>query len=144
MTVWYSNELAGIDSVPAVKANASAAYNAKVLRFRATVPLAAQQIGDTINLARFPAGATFMLGILNSSVTLSTSTIAVGVAGTTGKYLTAQTFTTPNVPVLFATDTEPDEALAPYTAEEDVILTVAALALPASGQLVVDFLVSNV
>ena len=56
MTVWYSNELAGIDSVPAVKANASVAYNAKVLRFRATVPLTAQQIGDTINLARFPAG----------------------------------------------------------------------------------------
>ena len=143
MTTWYSAELTGIDSQPIVKPNAISAYNAHLKRFRATITLAAQQIGDIIHLARFPAGTVFAFGLLNTSVTLSTSTIAIGITGTTGKYLTAQTFTTPNVPTLFATETAADEALAPYAAEEQVFLTVAALALPASGTLVVDLFVSH-
>ena len=142
-TQTYSTELTGIDSKPVVKAEANAAYGAKLKRYRASITLNTQDIASTIQLCRIPAGESFAFGIMNASVTLGASaTIAIGITGTTGKYLAAQTFTTA-VPTLFAAPVA-DEVAAAYTAEEDVFLTVAVAALPGSGTQVIDIYTSFV
>lgn len=147
MATWYSNELGGtsgatIDSLPVVKPSAPNAYNARLKRFRATITLAAQASGDIIHLARVPAGSVFAFGLLNSSVSLGTATIAIGISGTTGKYLAAQTYTSVSTPGIFAAPYT-DESMSPYTAEEAIYLTIATAALPASGTLVVDLFFSH-
>ena len=141
-TQTYSTELTGIDSKPVVKAEANAAYGAKLKRYRASITLNAQDIASTIQLCRIPAGESFAFGIMNASATLGSSTIAIGIAGTTGKYFAAATFTTA-VATLFAAPVA-DEVAAAYTAEEDVFLTVAVAALPGSGTLVIDIYTSFV
>lgn len=141
MATWYSNELTGIDSLPVVKPQAPNAYNAICKRFRATIPLQSQASGDIIHIARFPAGGIFESGIVNTSVTLGTSTISIGIVGNTTKYLNAALFTTANTPAFFAAPVT-DESMTPYAAEEQVFITVGVASLPASGTLVVDFFVS--
>lgn len=142
MTTWYSAELTGIDSLPVNKPNAINGYNAIRKRFRATITLASQQVADIIHIARFPAGSMFEFGLLNTSVTLTTSTLSIGVTGNTTKYLSSGTLTTANTPTIFAAPVT-DESMSPYTAEEQIFITVGVLALPASGTLVVDLFVSH-
>src|SRR6478736_3330905 len=104
MAQTYSTELAGIDSVPAVKASATAAYGARLKRFRATVPLTAQASGDTIVLCDLPAGHTFAFGVMTASATLGgTATVAIGTAGTPAKYKAAAGFTAVDTPTMFGT-----------------------------------------
>ena len=141
-TQTYSTELTGIDSRPVVKAEANAAYGAKLKRYRASITLNSQDIASTIQLCRIPTGESFAFGIMNASATLGTSTIAIGITGTTGKYFVAATFTGA-VATLFAAPVA-DEVAAAYTAEEDVFLTVAVAPLPASGTLVIDIYTSFV
>ena len=141
-TQTYSTELTGIDSKPVVKAEANAAYGAKLKRYRASITMATQDIASTIQLCRIPAGESFAFGIMNASATLGSSTLAIGITGNTGKYFAAATFTGA-APTLFAAPVA-DEVAAAYTAEEDVFLTVAAATLPASGTLVIDIYTSFV
>jgi hypothetical protein len=58
--------------------------------------------------------------------------VAIGIAGTTGKYRAAAVFTATDTPTLFGVTSG---LLAPLTAEEIVIITIAAASLPASGNL---------
>ena len=144
MATWYSNELAGIDNQPSVKPNAGAGYNSGLKRFRATIPMSnpAIQSGDTVQLFRLPAGAIFAFGMINASVTMGASaTLAIGTTGTSGKYRAAATFTTTDTPTLIGLNA--NVAMAAYTAEEAVILTIAAAALPTSGTLVIDFFINT-
>lgn len=142
MAQTFSTELAGIDSVPAVKASATAAYGARLKRFRASITLASQASTDTVVLADLPAGFTFAYGVLTSSVTLGSSTVAVGNATTPAKYKAAAVFTAVDTPTMFGTAIA-GAAQAAGTATERVILTVGAAALPASGTLVVDIYASH-
>ena len=97
---------------------------------------AAQANGDTIVLTKVPAGYTFAFGMINASATFGgTATIAIGIAGTTGKYRTAATHTT-TVPTLFGLYTAADDV--PLAAEETILLTIAAADLPGSGSAVID------
>ena len=141
MTQYFSTELGGSANQTAIpvgyKPRASV-YGARLKRMRATITLAAQAIGDTIVLGNLPAGATFAFGVLASSVTLGTSTLAIGITGTPGKYRAAATFTAADTPTLFGPAAVIGAADPALAAEETVIATVAALALPASGTLVVD------
>ena len=73
--------------------------------------------------------------MLTGSATLGSSTIAIGVAGTAGKYRAAATHTA-TVATMFGISSAADDA--PLTAEETVILTNTTAALPSSGTLVVD------
>lgn len=146
MAQYLSNELAGTTTglttaaAAGVKPNATV-YGARLKRLRATVTMAAQATTDTLLLANLPAGATFAYGVINASATLGTSTLAIGVASTTGKYRAAATFTTADTPTLFGTAAT--EGLAtPATAEEAIIGTIAVAALPASGTLIVDIFYS--
>jgi hypothetical protein len=135
MTNFYSVELAGIASLPVVKVN-SAAYAAPLRRYRATVLLAAQNIGDNIYVAFLPAGDDFAFGVMYGSVSLGTSTVAIGITGQNGKYRAASVFTAVDIPTPFGTTAQ---NIAPTLAVEDqVFISIAAAALPASGNLSVE------
>jgi phosphoserine aminotransferase len=134
MAQTYATEVAGLGTTPVTNSN-GAVQGGRIRRFRATIALASQADGDTVVLAQVPAGYAFAYGILNASATLSTSTIAIGVAGTAAKYRAAAVFTAA-APTLFGVSTAVDDA--PLAAQEVVILTNTTAALPASGTLIVD------
>jgi hypothetical protein len=104
----------------------------RVRVFNEKVVLAAQPTSDIVEVARLPKGARVLYGILNSTVSLGSSTLAIGIAGSATKYRGAAAFTAVDTPTLFGPAAVAGEALA---AEEIVILTIAAAALPASGTL---------
>lgn len=103
---------------------------------RATVPLAAQGDGDTIELMDLPAGFTPVIGVLHSTVSLGSSTLAIGVSGSAGKYRAATTFTSADTPTPFGVASN----FARLTAKERLIATVGAAALPSSGTLIVSMI----
>lgn len=84
-------------------------------------------------LAWVPPGSRFIGGELLSSVSLGSSTIAIGTAATPAKYRNAATFTAANAPTKFGNASAAGDALA---AGEEIILTIAAAALPGAGKLV--------
>ena len=63
---------------------------------------------------------------------LGCSTVAIGIAGTTGKYRAAATFTATNTPTLFGVTAGTGSGIA---TDEVVFLTIAAATLPSSGTL---------
>lgn len=137
----YASEVSGLGTIPETNAN-GAVQGGRLRRFRATITLASQADGDTITLAKVPAGYAFAYGVINASATLgSTATVAIGVSGTAGKYRTAATFTAA-APTLFGNVAAVDDA--PLTASETVIMTVGAAALPSSGTCTVDLYYSAV
>lgn len=102
-----------------------------VRMFNEQITLAAQADTDTIEVGKLPKGAIPLYGVIVSSVSLATSTVAIGVTGTAGKYRAASVLTA-LTPEVFGAVGGVGEALA---AEETVIATVGTLALPASGTL---------
>lgn len=138
----YSTEAAlYLNNVPSKMAN-GAVHGGNTRVYRATITLAAQASGDTITLARIPAGAFFVGGEIVSSVSLGSSTVAIGVAGTAAKYKAAAVFTAVDTPTSFGTASAMGNQTA-LVAAEDVILTIAAAALPGSGTLVVNLYFAN-
>ena len=144
MPDYLSNELAGtttgLTQAAAVASGyrpAASVYGARVKSIRATINLAAQTTSDKLVLGVLPAGATLLFGVLASTVSLGTSTLAVGITGTTGKYRTAAVFTATDTPTLFGNAAALGAASA-LAADETVIGTIAAATLPGSGTLVVD------
>lgn len=120
----------------------------RMRRYRAIVTLAAQVAG-TVDLGlRIPPGHVFAHGVLNTDTSLGTSTIAIGISGSTAKYKAAATFTATNTPTLFGanaavaatahTSSEVGSSPLGEGTNEDIIMTVAVATLPASGTLVVD------
>ena len=137
MAETYSTEVAGQYATPSTKSDGGV-VGGRLRRFRATVGMDGQAIADTVVLANIPPGHTFAYGVITASATLgATATIAIGVDGTPAKYRAAATFTSANTPTLFGTAAGVSaDAL---TDGEEVILTVAAAALPDStGYFVVD------
>jgi len=85
--------------------------------------------------AAIPKGAHITGIRMMTSATLGSSTIAIGIAGTAGKYRAAATFTTADAwTELGAASALFDE----LTADEQLIMTVAAASLPSSGRLLFD------
>lgn len=107
-------------------------FGGKLRVFNETVTLATQTTSDTIEVAKLPKGAIVLFGVLTATVSLGSSTLAIGVAGTTGKYRAAATFTATDTPTLFGVTANLGTPLA---AEEIVFVTIAAASLPASGTL---------
>jgi hypothetical protein len=60
---------------------------------------AVQANGDVLTLGQIPAGALIKTIRMTASVSLATSTIAIGIAGTAAKYRAAAVFTTVDVPL---------------------------------------------
>lgn len=140
MTVFYSTELASYTSTPVVKA-ADAGYNARLFRFRATIALASQTTSDTIVIAVVPAGLAFAFGVHTTDTSLGSSTVAIGITGTTGKYRTAAVFTATNTPTMFGNAAACDDAA--LTADQTIFITIAAATMPSSGIYVVDMYFSR-
>lgn len=104
---------------------------ARIRMFNENVLMNSQAAGDDIRIARLPVGAVPYVGIINASATLGASaTLAIGIAGSTGKYRTAAVFTNANTPTLFGNAAAMGEV---NTTEETVLGTVAVAALPSSG-----------
>ena len=104
----------------------------RVRCFNEKTVLNSQPAGDTIEVARLPKGARLLFGLLNATVSLSTATIAIGIAGNAGKYRAAAAFTAVDTPTPFGAAANAGEALA---AEEIVLLGIGTAALPAAGTL---------
>lgn len=139
MAAYLSTELGGSANQTAAPTGykpAATVYGARLKRLRASFTLATQTTSDTLVIGNLPAGATFAFGKLTSSVSLGTSTIAIGITGTTGKYRAAAVFTATDTPTDFGTAAT--VAGSPLSAEEQVFVTIATASLPASGTFVVD------
>lgn len=96
---------------------------------------AAQANGDVLTLGQIPANARIKTIRMTSTVTLATTTIAIGIAGTVAKYRAAAVFTTVDVP----TNVGPGalaKAAAANSVAETLIATVSTAALPAAGTLI--------
>jgi hypothetical protein len=95
--------------------------------------LAAQAIGDRLMLPRVPKGARGVITSIQSSVALGgVATLAIGIAGNTGKYRAAAI----KNDTLEETVSSAVNTAAELAADEDQFLTVAAAALPGAGTLV--------
>jgi len=74
--------------------------------------------------------------VITASATAGASaTIAIGVAGATGKYRAAAVFTAANTPTMFGVAAATKAA--PLTSPERVIATIAVAALPTSAEYMV-------
>lgn len=134
MATTYSTELQPTQQTPPQLPSALAGYGARMRAYRASITLASQASGDTIVLANVPAGYIFNGGEIVTDTSLGSSTVAVGVSGSTASMKAAGTFTATDTPTMFGKASAIAET-AP--AARQVILTIGAAALPASGQLVV-------
>lgn len=142
MATFYSAEATGYLNSTPPSLPSGVVHGGRLRRYRCTVTLATQTTSDTIVLARLHQGQHVAYGVLTSSVSLGSSTIAIGVAGTTGKYRAGATFTAVDTPTLFGPSAA-NAAAAPTTAAEDVFITIGVASLPSSGTLVVDLYVSG-
>jgi hypothetical protein len=145
MATYLSTELGGSanqTSAPVGYKPRASVYGGRLKRLRATVTLASQATTDTLQLGNLPAGSVFAFGVLNSDTSLGSSTLAIGISGTTGKYRAAATFTSTDTPTFFGKAAEEAASDAGLSAEQTVIGTIASAALPSSGTLVVDLFYS--
>jgi len=140
MATTYSNEATlYLNTTPSVKADGNA-VGGRLRRYRSTIDLASQAAGDII-LNEIPVGSVFAYGVLTSTVSLGSTTLAVGITGTTGKHRTAAVFTAANTPTLFGNEAAVGETA--LTAVETVRATTAVANLPSSGQLIIDLYYTN-
>lgn len=145
MAAYLSTELGGSANqtvAPVGYKPRATVYGARLKRMRATVTLNAQATTDTLVLGNLPSGATFAYGVITASVSLGSSTLAIGPAASTGKYRTAATFTSTDTPTMFGNTAAVGAADPANAADETVIGTIGTAALPASGTLVVDLFYS--
>lgn len=141
MPAYLSTELGGSanqTTAPVGYKPRASVYNGVLKRLRGTFTLNTQTTSDTLVIGNLPAGATFAYGVITASATLGTSTVAIGISGTTGKYRAAATFTAADTPTLFGTAATVGATDPALSAEESVFATIATASLPASGTLVID------
>lgn len=107
---------------------------ATIRSFVEVVTLATQTTADVIEVGQLPKGAKFLYGVICSTVSLATATVAIGISGATGKYRAAATFTAVDTPTLFGVTAGMNVRI---SADETVIVTIAVASLPAAGTLTV-------
>ena len=136
MTTTYATPYNGMASQPFQLPTAEQGHGAKRLMKRCLITMASQASGDTIKLGTYPKGCIPCGGEITVDTSTSSSTVAIGISGTTAKYKAAAAVTTTDVPQRFGKAA----ALvgAPLAAEEEVLLTLGSAALPSSGLMVVD------
>lgn len=136
---------ATIDGLPVVKPAATVGVGGRIRCFRGSYTLTGTAVttADILQITVMPAGSIFQGGQLCAGVSLATSTVAIGITGTTGKYRAAAVFTAVDTPTPFG----PAAIMAnqtPITADERIIGTIAVASLPVTGQsLVIQMFASN-
>lgn len=101
---------------------------------RRTFTMAAQTTSDTLEGIKLPKGFRAVRWGLVPSATLGSTTLALGITGTTGKYRAAATVT-----ALVSGDVVTAPPAAGLAADEDVLVTIAAATMPAAGTVAVEF-----
>jgi hypothetical protein len=155
MAAFYTLELGGVsgtsgvtgtvDGLPVVKPSATVGHGGRIRCFRGSYTLTGTAVttADTLNICIMPAGSIFQFGQITSGVTLGTSTVAIGIAGTTGKYRAAAVFTAVDTPTPYGV-TSIMANQTPITGDERIIGTIATANLPTTGQsLVIQQFASN-
>jgi len=161
MTAFTSIEQTGYTSKPVIKPSL-AAFGACVRRYRATLNMANTTVttADNVYLGRIPSGAVFSYGVINTSASLGTASLNIGLSQTHAantQYATGIVLTATNTPTLFGMVSDPGSSLGssftslPYgvtatwgTSEpsvlpqRDVYLTVGVANLPTSGLFTID------
>ena len=132
MATQYGTQMAKLRNTVPVDLPVVSDVHGRVRCFNEKITLNSQPTTDTIEVARLPKGARVLFGLLNSTVSLSTATVAIGIAGNTGKYRAAAVFTATDTPTFFGVAVNVGAALA---TEEIVLITIGTAALPASGTL---------
>jgi len=142
MATTYASEVSGVldGTEPADKAD-GALQGGRLIRYRATITLASQGIGDVVVLAKPRIGQVFAGGRITSSVSLGTATVSIGPASSVAAYRADAVHTAVDVPTAFGKASAISSAA--ISSEENIILTVGTAALPAAGTLVVDLLYSK-
>lgn len=140
MTAFLCTELTGYASVPKVLPS-GAFMGGRPRAWSATITLATQTTSDTIQVANPTIGMRFLFGVLTTDTSLGSTTVAIGTAASTAKYRAAATFTATDTPTFFGKAGAKTSAL---TASEDIILTLAAASMPASGNFCVDMFFTGV
>jgi len=135
MAVLFGTNSAGLANTPATPADGDLQL-ARVRVLREKIVLATQTTADTVVLGVLPIGSTFLYGMLTSSVTLATATVAVGITGSTGKYRAAAVFTAVDTPTPFGVSAT--MAGVKTATSETVFITIAVVSLPAAGNLFID------
>jgi hypothetical protein len=141
MAAYLSTELGGSanqTSAPVGYKPRATVYGARLKRLRASFVYNSQATTDTLVVGNLPAGATFAFGVLTADTSSGTTTLAIGTAASNAKYKAAAAFTTTDTPTIFGKTAVVGAADPGLTAEEQVIVTLAAAGAPASGNLVVD------
>lgn len=131
-------------STPPKRADARQ-VNAKKRLIVASKQVLADAAGDTISLGKVPANAMITkIELLTDTSFGATATIAVGIAGASGKYVAARTFTVTDVPTVIGPKAS-TVAAGPLAAEEEIIVTVAAAALPvgAVAHFIIEYVTNN-
>jgi hypothetical protein len=143
MANYLSTELGGSANQTAVPTGykpTATVYQARLKRLRASFTYASQTTSDILSIGSLPAGATFAYGVLNADTSSGSTTLAIGITGTTAKYKAAAAFTATDTPTFFG-KTAPVVA-SPLSAEEILIITLGAATAPSSGNLCVDIFYS--
>ena len=117
--------------------------------YRATINLDAPKLSqttvgagvlttDTVSLGVIPPNMRFVRGYVTTSVSLGTSTIAIGNVTTPAKHKAAAVLTATDTPTLFGTALI--MAATPLNTSEEILLTVAVANLPttAGQRLIID------
>lgn len=115
--------------------------NGRVRSLRASINLSDTTVvvDDTINLGKRPRRSRYLGHRITCGVSLGSAQLAIGVEGTVGKYRDAGTFTAVDTPTDVAKAAE--LAADPLEADEDMIATITAAALPTSDhELVIETL----
>lgn len=145
MAIFYAPPASGLRQTPPVKST-DPAFGGRDFRFRAVINLAtinggsAVTTSDQIQLMTIPAGYVMDKCEMISSVSLTTSVIAIGTSSThasNGQLRPAAAYGT-TAEVLSASSTTAQKAAAANTADTPIWLTLATANLPTSGTVVVD------
>jgi hypothetical protein len=139
MAVFYSDTMAKLRNTVPQDLPAASEVHGRLRRFKSVVTFATQTTSDTIEVAKLPKGARVAFILITVDTSTGTSTVALGIAGSTAKYKAAGAVTTTNVPQIFGVAAALGEAL---TAEEIVIITIGTASLPGSGRMVIEFFYS--
>src|SRR5438034_3377617 len=79
MTVFYGTQMTKIDSVAATPGVGFVHGNVRC--FAETVTYATQTTSDTIEVGLLPKGAVFLFGLITTSVSTGSATLAIGITG---------------------------------------------------------------
>lgn len=128
----YSPEAAGLETTGKLVLNNGSQIRADEIHVIATITMAGQASGDDIVLGVVNPGDRFLGATVNPSATTGTSTIALGIEGSTSKYSAAVAFTNADTPTAKGKATAIGVA---ETARKKILATIGTAALPGAGTL---------